>query len=259
MPRIRSIKPEFWTSDQIMDLSLNARLCFIGLWNFCDDSGRMKSSVRRVKSLLFSGDDVDSVIVHGWINELLRGGLLIQYHVDSVDYWQVTGWHHQRINRPAPSQYPAPTAENKIALTDCSLIDHAGSDRIGSLRDPGSEGMARSDKTGGPISDRSVNRSGNGSHGGSPAPDKNGNLDLGEPEPGAAPRVVASMILNSGETFDVDEVQAGVWQAQYPYLDVEQQLQKMSAHCEANPRKRKTGRGIKPFIVRWLNREVDGR
>lgn len=37
MPRIRTIKPEYWTSEQVLDLSIPARLAFIGLWNFCDD------------------------------------------------------------------------------------------------------------------------------------------------------------------------------------------------------------------------------
>ena len=32
MPRIRTIKPEFWTDEKIIELSLPARLLFIGLW-----------------------------------------------------------------------------------------------------------------------------------------------------------------------------------------------------------------------------------
>ena len=39
MARIRTIKPEFWTSEQVVDCSPTARLLFIGLWNFCDDGG----------------------------------------------------------------------------------------------------------------------------------------------------------------------------------------------------------------------------
>ena len=39
MARIRSIKPEFWTAEQVMECSPMARLLFIGMWNFCDDGG----------------------------------------------------------------------------------------------------------------------------------------------------------------------------------------------------------------------------
>ena len=37
--RIRSIKPEFWTSDDIADLTIEDRLLFIGLWSYVDDNG----------------------------------------------------------------------------------------------------------------------------------------------------------------------------------------------------------------------------
>jgi len=39
MARIRTIKPEFWVSEQVGECSPNARLLFIGMWNFCDDRG----------------------------------------------------------------------------------------------------------------------------------------------------------------------------------------------------------------------------
>ena len=40
MARIRTIKPEFWASEQVMDCKPVTRLLFIGLWNFVDDFGR---------------------------------------------------------------------------------------------------------------------------------------------------------------------------------------------------------------------------
>lgn len=39
MARIRSIKPEFFTSEAIASLPLSARLTFIGLWTYVDDNG----------------------------------------------------------------------------------------------------------------------------------------------------------------------------------------------------------------------------
>ena len=39
MARIRSIKPEFFTSETIAALPLSARLTFIGLWTYVDDNG----------------------------------------------------------------------------------------------------------------------------------------------------------------------------------------------------------------------------
>ena len=37
--RIRSIKPEFWTSDDVAQHDWNTRLLFIGLWSYVDDNG----------------------------------------------------------------------------------------------------------------------------------------------------------------------------------------------------------------------------
>lgn len=47
MARIRTIKPEFWTAEQVMELSRDARLLFIGMWNFCDDAGVHQRHTRR--------------------------------------------------------------------------------------------------------------------------------------------------------------------------------------------------------------------
>ena len=55
--RIRSIKPEFWRSDDITALSLEDRLLFIGLWSyFC---GVCWNMVREIE------DDAHAVIAAG--------------------------------------------------------------------------------------------------------------------------------------------------------------------------------------------------
>ncbi len=61
MARIRTIKPEFWTSEQVMECAPLARLLFIGLWNFCDDAGRMALSPKRIKAQILPSDDVHGV------------------------------------------------------------------------------------------------------------------------------------------------------------------------------------------------------
>jgi hypothetical protein len=108
MARIRSIKPEFWTSEQVIDCSPNARLLFIGLWNFCDDAGRHSSNDRRIKAELFPGDDFTTDDIRRMIDELVTNGLLIEYLIENKTYLQVTGWRHQKIDRPQTPKYPAP-------------------------------------------------------------------------------------------------------------------------------------------------------
>jgi len=109
MARIRTIKPEFWTSEQILDLSLPARLLFIGLWNFCDDNGVHPASARVLKARVFPADDITVAQVDGLIRELITQGLLIEYSSEDASWWYVTGWtRNQVINRPSVSKYPKP-------------------------------------------------------------------------------------------------------------------------------------------------------
>ncbi|WP_322021824.1 MULTISPECIES: hypothetical protein [unclassified Burkholderia] len=107
MARIRSIKPEFWTSEQVMPLSHSARLLFIGLWNFCDDNGVHPASTIRLKAEVFAGDALGSTDVRRMIDELLAARLLNEYEIDGERFWIVTGWHHQKIDQPT-FKYPLP-------------------------------------------------------------------------------------------------------------------------------------------------------
>jgi hypothetical protein len=108
MARIRSIKPEFWTSEQVMECSLSARLLFIGLWNFADDLGRMSMSAKSIKAQIFPSDEITSETILGMIQDLSNNGLLLLYTVEGKDYLQITGWQHQRIDKPQPGKHPAP-------------------------------------------------------------------------------------------------------------------------------------------------------
>lgn len=109
MARIRTIKPEFWTSEQIVECSRDARLLFIGLWNFCDDQGVHPNSERTIRARVFPGDDdVTSDVVRRLIAELVSNGLVGVYEVDGIEYLHVLGWtKHQKIERPN-AKHPKP-------------------------------------------------------------------------------------------------------------------------------------------------------
>ena len=100
MARIRTIKPEFWTSEQVMECSAMARLLFIGIWNFCDDAGNHPMSPKTIKALVFPGDDITALAVEGLLAELVSNRLITIYEAASKQYLHVNGWHHQKIDRP---------------------------------------------------------------------------------------------------------------------------------------------------------------
>lgn len=118
--RIRTVKPEFWRSDDIDALELVDRLLFIGLWNYVDDEGRGVDRPASIAADLFAGDlerdpEGTSVRVHGGLKRLHAAGLIDRYEVGGRRYLVVVNFlKHQRINRPTESRLPAPTSGNPI-------------------------------------------------------------------------------------------------------------------------------------------------
>ncbi len=69
--------------------------------------------------------------------------------------------------------------------------------------------------------------------------------------------IAISLPLNDGSDFGISEVQAEKWTALFGAIDVRQELRKMKAWLEANPKRRKTKRGLMAFCVSWLTRAQD--
>lgn len=87
--------------------------------------------------------------------------------------------------------------------------------------------------------------------------DKESDKDIcSEPETVSEPSGI-KITLNDKSFYDVPVEKIAFWKEVYPAVDVEQELRKMIAWCDANPTRRKTKRGIEKFINGWLSREQD--
>lgn len=108
MARIRSIKPQAFTSESLADVSVHARWTFAGLWTYVDDEGRGKADPRLIKGQLWPlDDDVTSKDVAGYLDELEAEGMVCRYEVDGRLYLHVVHWHeHQSINKATDSKLP---------------------------------------------------------------------------------------------------------------------------------------------------------
>jgi len=134
MARIRTIKPEFWTDEKVVELSAFARLLFIGLWNFCDDDGRVAFSPRRLKMQIFPSDTLDIELL---FKELASSRLVEIYIVSEVSYIQVSGFSkHQKIDKRSVSKIPPPTSHHNHPIPP----DPAESQPIPPLEGNGMEG-----------------------------------------------------------------------------------------------------------------------
>lgn len=59
MPRIRYLKPEFFSDEDLAELPFQARLTFAGLWCYADKAGRLEDRPKFLKAMIFPYDNVD--------------------------------------------------------------------------------------------------------------------------------------------------------------------------------------------------------
>lgn len=116
--RIRSIKPEFWRSDDIAALPITARLLFIGLWSYVDDNGVGSDKISSIAADLFAADlEADPTETFRRVSEdsacLESRGLIIRYRADGKPLLYVRNWtRHQLVKNPSKGrEYPLPPAE----------------------------------------------------------------------------------------------------------------------------------------------------
>jgi len=150
--RIRSIRPEFWSSDDITALSWDARLIFIGLWSYVDDNGVGRDVEKLIVADLFPlEEDQRGALrrVHGALTEYSRSGLVTRYTVDGKPYVHVTTFStNQVINRPSRARYPLPTC--KDAQTHGALSEPSVSPHVNKVIGEGEKGRRGEVKTSSP-------------------------------------------------------------------------------------------------------------
>jgi hypothetical protein len=107
MPRNRLIKSDMWADEKIGNLSMTARLLFIGAWNFCDDSGVCRAKPVYLRNNIFPYDEELSIKdVQGALTECAVSGLVLLVDYESESFLIVKNFlKHQTINRPSTFRY----------------------------------------------------------------------------------------------------------------------------------------------------------
>ena len=217
MARIRTIKPEFFTSEDIVSLAPLTRLLYIALWCEADKEGRLAWKPFTFKLRYFPGDSCD---IASMCDELVKEKL-IKLYGDGLAYIPKFKTHQHINPRESASILPDPDAST--------------------TRQP------RVSTRHSPDSDAQVGREGKGKEGDiSPEP-------VGpEPDPSGF-----AIPLNDGSEWEIPLTTVQDWKQAYPAVDVEQELREMRAWANANTAKRKTSRGVAAFAVRWLSKAQD--
>lgn len=114
MARIRTIKPEFFTSEDIVSLSPLARLFYVSLWCEADREGRFEWKPRTLKMRYLPADNCD---IDTLGQELIDSGLVNLYEANGRTYAHIPGFtRHQVINnREQDSDLPPPPQRVKDA------------------------------------------------------------------------------------------------------------------------------------------------
>ena len=124
--RKRMIDPEFWSDEEIGGWKYEARLFYIGLWNFADDDGRLKAHPHLLKSQIFPYDvsiDIASL-------QIIVAGKVMWYEINGQQYgWIKNFATYQKINHPTKSKLP-PFKEEYL-ITPGGLPEDSGNTPVG--------------------------------------------------------------------------------------------------------------------------------
>lgn len=140
MARIRTIKPEFFTSDDICALSPMARILYIGLWCEADREGRFAWTPSGFKRRYLPDDacDIDALCA-----ELTSRTLVVRYG-DCLAYIPTFSTHQHVNPREQASRLPAP--EHDASTTRAGRVTDAWepvSDAQGGKERKGKEGNGK--------------------------------------------------------------------------------------------------------------------
>ena len=157
--RIRSIRPEFYDSESMGNVSWDARFVFECLWSYVQDNGVNRDSARMIRGTCMPYDS-DEVLprIEAALDELEQVGCIVRYEWNGKRLlWLPNFLTYQKIDRPSTCLFPTPddlgAGEGSMVTRD-TLDGHSRHTRESSL---GTRDRSRS---------RSSSKSGSNSSGG---------------------------------------------------------------------------------------------
>lgn len=227
MARIRTIKPEFWTDEDLSEVSEPACLLALGLLNYADDEGYFNANPKLIKASVFPLRE-PSVPITVQLRELSDCGYISLFSTsDGKNFGVINNFQkHQVINKPK---------ESKIKELDLIPYEY-GSDTVSIPpgMDQGKEQgkdqnlLRGAEKISPPPPEENLESCGLNLHDGTrPAhagPERRP-LSAGVPEmPRPDDPEFIRLPLNDGSEFSVTESLISEFESLYPAVDVRQAL-----------------------------------
>ena len=125
MPRIRTIKPEFWDSPDTARASLRTRLLYIAMWNWADDYGIGDATQGRIINFAFPHDDIPVADYPRNFADVSGSFGIVYFTFAGRPYYVIPAWdQHQRTEKRAkPKAGLLEAAQNAIAAAQGTDTD----------------------------------------------------------------------------------------------------------------------------------------
>lgn len=147
MPRIRTVKPEFWSSESLSSVSETAVILAVALLNYADDEGYFNAHPKLVRAFAFPIREPNITVTES-MQELASIGYITIFKTDAgKNIGLVEGLTtHQRISKPKSSTYRALTDRARIVCgqgVDKAREEGKGREqgKEGNTSSPGGDGL----------------------------------------------------------------------------------------------------------------------
>ena len=223
MANRRMFSMDVVNTDKFLDMPLTTQALYFHFGMRADDEGFLPSPKTVARTVGCSQDDIKILISKNYIIPLDNGVIVITA-------WNINNW--VRADRKQETRF-------KDLKEQLSICD--GSYKLPTGCQPVANQLATNCHTQVSIDQYSIDQ-------------YSINTICSEPEKTALSGTGILIPLVDKTFYDVPSEKLSLWKDAYPAVDVEQELRKMIAWCDANPTKRKTRRGVAKFINAWLER-----
>ena len=221
-------------SDAFSDMPLTTQALYFHLGMRADDDGFVNSPKKIQRSIGATADDMKLLIAKGFIIPFDSGVIVITH-------WKVHNYIRKDRYRPTRHFHEmsqlATDESREYFLPSVSQVDTNG---IPGDNQTDTQVRLGKDRLGKDRLEENICAE---------------PLQASTPEP-EEPAVI-SLPLNDKTWYSITQKQVDEWSGLYPAVDVMQELRKMLGWLDASPSNRKTRRGIKSFVNRWLSKEQD--
>jgi len=123
MARKRQIDPSFWASEQVISLSRDARLLYVGMISHADDAGRLRAGPGHLKAIIFPSDSCAIEEVRAWRDAIIATGLVILYTDNGAEFLCHPNWaRYQYMTRRFDSKLPPPPVNDELSTSYQQVI-----------------------------------------------------------------------------------------------------------------------------------------